>query len=136
VKQSALTNKNSLDFKSQIRTSNGRMMVLALADGRISQVDNSSVRVDINLSNPTVTPLTAMQKGFVCVTGAFSSHPRQHPSRERGLRNKGPARHVGRSRPGRLGAEQQMSLYVHAQRNDPHALLPGSFADGIALPLR
>jgi hypothetical protein len=42
VKQSAMTNKDSLDFKSQIWTSDGRTIILTLSDGRISQVNISS----------------------------------------------------------------------------------------------
>jgi WD40 repeat protein len=77
VKQSAMTNKDSLDFKSHIWTSDGRTIILALSDARISQVDSSSVRVDINLNNPTgasVTHLTATQKGFGCVTAGTRLH--------------------------------------------------------------
>jgi WD40 repeat protein len=99
--------QDSLDFKSQIWTSEGRTIILALFDGWISQANISSVRVDIDLNNPTgatVTPLTATQEGFVCVAGCtFSSAPRQHASRHRGLSNKGPARGAGRPLPGHLG---------------------------------
>jgi hypothetical protein len=70
VKQSSMTNKDTLDFKSHIWTMDGRTIILALADGRLSQVDSSSLRVDINLNNTSgtaVTQLTATPKGFICV---------------------------------------------------------------------
>jgi hypothetical protein len=77
MNQSAVTNKDSLDFKSQTWMSDGRTIVLVLSDGLISQVDSSPVHVDINFNNPTgatVTPLTARQKGFVRVTGSTRLH--------------------------------------------------------------
>jgi WD40 repeat protein len=77
IKQSSMANKDTFDFRSHIWTLDGRTIITALADGRISQLDLSLVRVDINLNNPTgnpVTHLTATQKGFLCVTGGTRLH--------------------------------------------------------------
>jgi WD40 repeat protein len=77
IKQSSMANKDTFDFRSHIWTLDGRTIITALADGRISQLDLSLVRVDINLNNPTgnpVTHLTATQKGFLCATGGTRLH--------------------------------------------------------------
>ena len=77
MKQSSMTNKDNFDFKSHIWTADGRTVIVALADGRLSQIDSTSVRVDININNTSGGPvmhLTATQKGFVCVTGGSRLH--------------------------------------------------------------
>jgi WD40 repeat protein len=77
AKSSSMAGKDSADFKSHIWTLDGRTVIVAMADGKLSQVDSSSVLIDINITNPTggvVTHLTATQKGFACVTGGTRLH--------------------------------------------------------------
>jgi WD40 repeat protein len=55
----------------------GSTIIVAMSDGKLSQVDMSSVLLDINITNPTggvVTQLTPTQKGFACVTAGTRVH--------------------------------------------------------------
>ena len=77
VKQGSMTNKDSVDFKSHIWTSDGKGVVVSSSDGRLGNIENSSVMVNIALSNTSgapVTNLTATPKGFICVTGGSRLH--------------------------------------------------------------
>jgi WD40 repeat protein len=77
AKSSSMSGKDSADFRSHIWTLDGRTVIVAMSDGKLSQVDTSSVLIDINITNPTgavVTQLTPTQKGFACVTGGTRLH--------------------------------------------------------------
>jgi WD40 repeat protein len=80
VKGSSMTCKETLDIKSHIWTLDGRSIILALADGRLLQVDSPPVPVDIQFNNTTRSPVThlvATQKGFLCVAEG-DSHENLH----------------------------------------------------------